>query len=387
LNDGPVLDFTSALYLGLDHPSRLLAGWQRFTLGKPAALAAPAGSEEVERELAALTGCERALLGPSTLHLFWDLFGTLARRDVSICLDAGAYAIARWALERAAARGTPVRTFRSHDVHALRRLLQGPAIRRPVVVADGYSPACGAPAPVAEYLECLRPLDGLLVLDDTQALGIYGSAQDRWPPYGRGGGGSLRRAGVSDDRVVIVSSLAKAFGAPVAVLAGSSALTTVVEQESASRTHCSPPSAAVIAAAAHALRVNRRCGDALRQQLAQRVAYFRRGLRPLNLIGTASLFPVQPLRMPERVDATAVHRRLLEHGVLTVLQGDRRGAGVRISVVMTARHTFAEIECAVARVAEATAVRRSRDGKGGTGDDTTIAGAGGAIRGVFGNSQ
>ena len=48
---------------------------------------------------------------------------------------------------------------------------------------------------------------------------------------------------------MIVSSLAKAFGAPLAVLAGSDAFMTVFEQESATRMHCSPPSVAVIAAA------------------------------------------------------------------------------------------------------------------------------------------
>jgi 8-amino-7-oxononanoate synthase len=385
LNDGHVLDFTSALYLGLDHPSGVLAGWERLTLGKPAVLEAPPGSREVEQGLAALIGCERALLGPSTLHLFWDLFGALAGWGASIFLDAGSYPIARWGVDRAAARGTPVRTFRSHDAHALRRLLHAPSIGRPVIVADGYSPASGTPAPVAEYLECLGPLDGLVVLDDTQALGIYGHSQEQWPPYGKEGGGSLKRAGVRDDRVVIVSSLAKAFGAPLAVLAGSEAFTTVFEQESATRTHCSPPSAAVIAAATHALRVNRQSGDALRLQLAQRVGHLRRGLRRLNLIETESLFPVQPLRMPERVDPNDVHRRLLEHGVLSVLQSGQNGAGARLSFVVATRHTLAEIDRAVACLANAIAGARSRNWKGGKGDDSTIAGAAGTVRSVFGN--
>ena len=60
--------------------------WDRLTLGKPAALESPPGAREVEGELAALTGCERAVLAPSTLHLFWDLFGILAkqiRRDLT----------------------------------------------------------------------------------------------------------------------------------------------------------------------------------------------------------------------------------------------------------------------------------------------------------------
>jgi len=43
-----VLDFTSALYLGLRHPSGSLRPWARFTLGVPAALAAPPEAEQKE---------------------------------------------------------------------------------------------------------------------------------------------------------------------------------------------------------------------------------------------------------------------------------------------------------------------------------------------------
>lgn len=50
-----------------------------------------------------MQGCEMATLSSSTLHLFWDLFGALARGRVAIYMDAGTYPIARWGVERAAA--------------------------------------------------------------------------------------------------------------------------------------------------------------------------------------------------------------------------------------------------------------------------------------------
>jgi len=74
-----VTDFTSALYLGIEHGSRHLAAWDRLTLGKPAALEPPPGAAGVEQDLAALVGCERALLGASTLHLFHDLVPIVCR--------------------------------------------------------------------------------------------------------------------------------------------------------------------------------------------------------------------------------------------------------------------------------------------------------------------
>jgi len=128
-------------------------------VGKPAVLESVPGTGRVERELAALTGCERVLLAPSTFHLFWDLFGCLARRGMSIFLDAGSYPIVQWGVERAAGYGAPVKVFRQHDHRALHSLLKS-AAGKPVVVADGYSLLRGSSSPIAEYLESVKPMDG-----------------------------------------------------------------------------------------------------------------------------------------------------------------------------------------------------------------------------------
>lgn len=346
------IDFTSSLYLGMEHAWQSLTRWERLTLGKPAALESVPGTRRVEQELAALTGCERVLLAPSTLHLFWDLFAFLARRGMSIFLDAGSYPIVQWGVERAASGGAPVKVFRQHDHRALSSLLKT-AAGKPVVVADGYSPLRGSSAPVAAYLECVKPMGGLVVIDDTQALGIFGHSPSTEQPYGNEGGGSLRRAGVRDGQVVVVSSLAKGFGAPLAMLGGSEAMTAAFEFESATRMHCSPPSAAVVAAASHALGVNRRYGEALRRQLAQRVAHFRLRLRDLNVIATGGPFPVQPLRMPEKIDVGALHEALLASGVQTVLHRGTNGADLRISFIITTKHSAGDIDWAVASLADA----------------------------------
>jgi 8-amino-7-oxononanoate synthase len=185
-----MLDFTSALYLGMTHSHSSLRPWTQLTTGRPAALAPPPGARTVAQTLAALQGCERATLSPSTLHLFWDLFGMLSRGHVAIYVDEGVYPIARWGVERAAARGTPVRSFPHYDADALRSQLRKDSLRRlrPLIVADGFCPGCGKPAPIEAYLENARADGGLLILDDTQSLGIFGSSPSRDAPYGKGGG-------------------------------------------------------------------------------------------------------------------------------------------------------------------------------------------------------
>ena len=346
-----MLDFTSALYLGFEHQSWNLPPWEQLTLGKPAALESPPGASGVERELAALAGCERALLAPSTLHIFGDLLTLLARRDVNFFLDDGTYPVARWGAERAAAAGRAVRFFRRHDPRALQTAIETSERLRPVVVVDGFCPACGKVAPLVEYLECVAPLDGYLVVDDTQAFGILGHSPAGSRPYGLGGGGSLQYTRLCDRRIVVASSMAKAFGAPLAMLAGSERFVGEFERNSATRVHCSPPSVAAIVAAGRALSLNRQRGEKLRQLLAERVLCFRRGLKKFGLEGNRGLFPVQPLSLPKGIEARAVYQRLLDRGIQTVLHQavlhNGNGGGERISFVLTSRHSLSDIGRAV----------------------------------------
>jgi 8-amino-7-oxononanoate synthase len=352
------VDFTSSLYLGMRHGSREVSPWASLTTGVPAALRDPPASAAVAHRLAALQGCEAATLLPSTLHLFWDLFGVLSPEISEIWVDSGAYPIARWGAERAGARGRPVRAFSHHRPAALRQALQrsasrAPATRHPVVVADGFCPGCGRSAPLGEYLEAVRAYGGLLVVDDTQALGIFGDAATG-TPYGTGGGGSLRRLSLEGPDVLVGCSLAKGFGVPVAALSGAREAIRHFQACSQTRVHCSPPSLPVVHAAFRALELNRTGGDALRATLARRVVRLRSGLRAAGLRPAGGMFPVQTLPTSARFDAAVLHARLLSVGIWTVLHRARAGSRASLSFVVRAAHTPQEIDRVVAAVAAAT---------------------------------
>lgn len=357
-----MLDFTSALYLGFEHASWSLPGWTRLTLGKPAALEEVPGALEVQRDLAGLTGCERVLLGSSTLHLFCDLFAMLARQNVAVWIDEAAYPIARWGTDRAAVLGVPVRVFAHHSAAALRRAMDTAPAARPVIVTDGYCPIRGTHAPLSDYAAWAAAGNGLLIVDDTQALGVFGQGTASMSPYGSGGGGSLRYFNLRDSGIVVVSSLAKAFGVPVAMLGGSHAFVERFRVNSATLVHCSPPSVAVISAAQRALQMNWRFGDVLRLRLAEHVLRFRQGVP--DFLATGNLFPVQPLKLPGRADASALYRALLGRGVRTVLHRDSSDGGLRISFVLTACHRLSEIDCAVKNLKDALARRAHERTKG-----------------------
>jgi 8-amino-7-oxononanoate synthase len=309
-----------------------------------------------------LQGCERATLAPSTLHFFWDLLGLLARRRVAIYVDAGTYPVAQWGVERAASRGVPVRRFPHLNAGALHSQLKQDFGRglRPVVVADGFCPLCGRLTPIPAYLASVRAHGGYLILDDTQALGILGQSPGPKAPYGKGGGGSLRWHRVRGPEVVLIGSLAKGFGVPVAVLAGSEAVVRRFEECSETRVHCSPPSVAVVHAAEQALAANWNYGDALRQRLAWLVGRFREQLAKAGFAAVGGMFPVQTLALRPDLDAGVLHDRLARAGVRTVLRDAQSGHSRQISFLITALHRPQDIDRAVDKLARAAAREKGR---------------------------
>jgi 8-amino-7-oxononanoate synthase len=344
-------DFASALYLGMRHPSAQLGSWDALTLGRPAALAEPPGAGRLAAGLADLCGCEAASLLPSTLHLYHDLFGLLTERPAQILVDAGSYPIARWGAERSAATGPPLLTFAHADAGAARVLVRRARANGhcPVILADGYYPGAGQAPPLAAYARLAWEAGGYLVIDDTQALGLLGAGPTRLSPYGVGGGGSLRLHGLRGPHLVLGSSLAKAFGAPLAALCGSAAVVRRFEALSRGRVHTSPPSVAAIRAGLNALDQNREHGAQLRWRLARRLAQWRGGAARAGIGLLGGQFPVQTLALGAAIDGEALHACLGQAGIDTVLQWTGRQATV--SFIITALHTAREIEHTLAVLA------------------------------------
>jgi 8-amino-7-oxononanoate synthase len=356
-----VVEFTSALYLGLRHSSAVLRPWNELTTGVPAALMEPQMANDAARRLAALQGLESATLGTSTFHLFWDLSEVFARAHVAVYADAELYPIAMWAIARVAARGTPVRRFAHQDANALaKQLRRDRSGRRPVVVSDGICPLSGRPAPLPAYLELAARADGWVVVDDTQALGILGHSRHRCRPYGEGGGGMPRWSNLSCPHLIVVASLAKAFGAPLAALSGSASFLDFFRNESTTRVHCSPPSIAAIHAMQRALSINQSWGDVLRACLAKRVGWFRERLARLGLSAAGGAFPMQTLDTVPGWDAASLHDRLLHSGVSAVLHQPHPRRPARISFLINRQHTLEQIARAVDVIGLAAAQVRPR---------------------------
>ena len=350
-----MLDFTSALYLGIRHASGSLRPWSQFTTGKPAALESWPSAESVARALAELTGCERVTLLPSTLHLFFDLFELLRYEGIRLYVDASAYPMARWGAERAAARGVLLRQVPHYDPVAMQHLIEedGASGLRPVILADGFCPDCGRAAPLQQYLQSIVRDGGYVVLDDTQALGIWGRAPDELNPYGSGGGGSLRLHNIRSPAFIIGSSLAKGFGVPLAMLGGSVKLIRQFARRSETRVHTSPPSIAALHAAEHALIVNAACGNSIRRYLAELVTHFREQARRTSFSDSHSPFPVQMLDSDPYVDPVRLHRMLRAAGVRALVARERTASRAKLLFVFNALHSIDDVDHAANALAAA----------------------------------
>ncbi|KSV91004.1 aminotransferase class I/II-fold pyridoxal phosphate-dependent enzyme [Sinorhizobium sp. GL28] len=341
-----MLDFTSALYLGFDHPSASLAPWQALTLGRPAALDEPPGARPLARDLALLMGEAAGLLYPSTLHLFRDLFQAAVSKESLLLFDASSYPIARWSAERVQLDEVPVETYRHHDTVSLERRLRKArrAGQRPVIVTDGLCPSCGQVAPLPALSRLAADMGGRLVIDDTQALGMLGRNPSPAQPLGLGGGGSLAWHGLSCANIATGASLAKAFGAPLAVLCGTQDFVARAARDGETRVHTSPPSVADIAAARGALAANCSAGDTLRARLVRLVEQLRAGVRRIGL-QVRSLLPVpmQTIAMPSIDAARAALESLAGMGVRALATRSCGEGKPNLSFLVTARHAPADI--------------------------------------------
>lgn len=147
------------------------------------------------------------------------------------------------------------------------------------------------------------------------------------------------------------ASLAKGFGAPVAILAGEPNIVRRFNDYAETRVHCSQPSMAAIAAAVRALALNASVGDPIRTRLAALISRFRIGLAKLGHPTRSGFFPVVTTDLGEH--APAVHDRLRRVGVSAALHRDWHSDRPAISFLITARHQPREIDDALASLSRA----------------------------------
>jgi 8-amino-7-oxononanoate synthase len=223
------------------------------------------------------------------------------------------------------------------------------------LVCDAICMACRRNAPLRALQQLARRSRSWLVVDDSQGVGLLGARPTPAMPYGRGGGGTLRWSEAEREHVIMIASLAKAFAAPLAFLAGSRSTVEWFERHAETRVHASPCNAAALAAAGAALRANMERGDTLRAQLVAGVRRFREAVAEQGGTLSPGMFPVQATVPAPVAVVRVLDEALRRRGVRAVRLRPRAGLG-QLGFLINADHDPTTLARAGALVGHVIAV-------------------------------
>jgi 8-amino-7-oxononanoate synthase len=324
-----------------------------LALGVPRSLAVERHTWELERRLAHWVAAHDAVVGTSTLHLMLEVAGACARGRGQLFMESSSYTISRHALQLARGRGVSIGSFPAGDARALDRALQQTG-RTAYVLCDAWSYP-GKLKRLQDYSRICAQYGAILVVDDTQAMGILGvkPADRTAAPYGTGGAGTIRHLGLEGDHILVIASLAKAFGIPLAFAAGCPELVSAIRSGELAHA-CSPPDLWTVRAAHRALDLNEQLGERSRKCLQRAVAELQRALGTTG----SGLFPVQSWHFDSSLRAHRVWQQLWQAGVWTLLRGPVPGTRIRASIIflVTALHDGPLMARALSRIESAMQV-------------------------------
>jgi 8-amino-7-oxononanoate synthase len=342
-----MIDFTSALYLGMHHSWRSLKPWISMTTGKPAVLEESSSTADLQNKLTRFCNSS-TLLSSSTLHLAWDIFSIFNKNNTVLLYDRSAYPILRWGCEFARCKGFEAYEIGHHDPDSIKKTINDHKVcldkKRPVIVCDSYCTGCGSFSPLAKYYSFVNLFDGFIICDDTQTFGIFGSSPNQFAPYGTKGNGIGAWLNIPRYRYILLSSMQKGYGVPCAFISANQSIIRSFLHNSKARTHCSSPSSAAIASGLNAIHLEDLYGSAMRSHLYHRVSYFRKCFRDYNIPLLNTIFPLQTIRLTHRYDIVTLHRLLKLNSIQSLLHHHCTSFLPQISFAITLSTTRQQIE-------------------------------------------
>ena len=213
-----------------------------------------------------------------------------------------------------------------------RELLQG---ERPLVLSDGVFPISGEIAPLPDYLALVKPLDGLVFLDDAHAVGVLGPHGRGLPDYFHIHDGSCRTS----------ATLAKALGGFGGVIWGSARDIDYLDQNARICVGASPVPLPVAAASAAALKIAVET-PALRQSLWQNVAYARREINRLGWELPDTPVPILCLPALGTMNLDRIQAGLMAEGIATTVARSYTSTppGGALRIAIFANHDHQQID-------------------------------------------
>jgi 8-amino-7-oxononanoate synthase len=340
VDGGKLVNFSSNDYLGLaNHPdvvAALCKGALEFGVGSGSAhLVCGHGRahRELEEELAAFTGRDRALLFSTGYMANLGVVSALAGRGDTVFEDRLNHASL---LDAARLSGARLKRYRHRKLAELEAVLTEAPPDRSLIASDGVFSMEGDLAPVGELAGLARRMGCWLMVDDAHGIGVLGE----------GGAGLLEQQGMRQaDVPILVGTLGKSLGTFGAFVAGSDELIEFLIQRARTYIFTTALPPAIAAATRVSLAIVRE--EAWRRdRLAQLVRHFREGAGTLGLPLLESHTPIQPVLIGDNELAVRVSGRMRQDGFLvSAIRPPTVPIGTaRLRVTLTAAHCEDQVD-------------------------------------------
>jgi glycine C-acetyltransferase len=351
VDQGPVLNLCANNYLGLaNHPEILKAamdGLKTHGYGM-ASVRFICGTQDLHKRLeqavSAFLGTEDTVLYSSCFDANGGLFEALVDERDAVISDALNHASLIDGIRLC--KATRLRYAHSDMGELEGRLQESQRSRLRLIVTDGVFSMDGDLAKLDRIVELAERYDAVVVVDDSHATGVLGSQ----------GRGTPAHFGLADRVEIVTSTLGKTLGgATGGFTSGKAEIVELLRQRSRPYLFSNALPPAVAAGALRALElVADGQGDELRERLHANAAFFRAQLTALGFHLVPGEHPIIPVMLGEARLATSMAEALLNEAVYVVgfsypVVPEGRA---RIRVQMSAAHTRAQLERAVAAFAK-----------------------------------
>lgn len=344
-----VLNFCANNYLGLGNHPRLLEAARRGLDERGFGLSSVrfiCGTQDLhrrlEKDLADFLGTDDAILYSSCFDANGGLFETLLGPEDAVVSDELNHASIIDGVRLCRARRLRYRNRDLDDLAA--KLEECRDARRILIATDGVFSMDGTLAPLDRICEVADRFGALVMVDDSHATGFVGDT----------GRGTPERFGVADRVDVITSTLGKALGgAAGGFTAARREIVALLRQRSRPYLFSNTLAPAIVSAAVAAVALLT-SSDELRRRLRENTARFREGMTAAGFRIPPGDHPIVPVMLGDARLAADIADDLLERGIYVIgfsFPVVPKGKA-RIRVQLSAAHTEAQVDRAVAAFAE-----------------------------------
>ena len=344
----PIVNFSSNDYLGLtNHPkvkeaAKAAVDTYACGLGSSRVQATTTAHVDLEERLAAFLGYEKSLVITTGYQTMLAAITALADQDTTLVLDSLAHACILDGTFLAA--GTPaqspeVRFFNHNSPRSLERVLRTKQRKNALVLVEGIYSLDGDLGKLHELIEVCERYDAVPVVDDAHGTGTLGT----------NGRGTLEHLGLEGRVPLLMTAFSKVFGGIGGALLGDEDVIEHIKHSARCFLFSASLPVPVVAAASTILGMLETEGPALVEELHDKSAYMRAGLKDLGFNLGASETHIMPPRIGDEGKTLLMHLNLLKDGVLMVpipYPAVKRGEE-RLRLNVTRGHTYEEMDQAL----------------------------------------